>query len=302
MNKRWLFVLGKGGVGRTSVAAALAIAASRQGRKTLVVEMNGVWDIGRRFGLDAASYEPVTIAENVSWRSITTRDCMADFARTKLKLGRVGARVMSSRPFRAFVDAVPGLPDLLQLGKIENMLNEPGPADPVYDLVIVDAPATGHGLSLLAAPSTMTELTESGPFHDLAATIANALAAPSTGVIVTTLAEQLPYTETSELLDTLERSPLNVDGVVVNRLLTSPLPDRDRWPSVAAAQPNTERHRRLQQLVASVDAAANEQERVLQHLLARAEASNLRVDVVPWLAPPSGTVSPAQLADHLEIL
>jgi anion-transporting ArsA/GET3 family ATPase len=298
VSHRWLFVLGKGGVGRTSVAAATAIAAGRQGRRTLVVEMNGVWDIGRRFG-HPASYEPRPIAENVWWRSLTTRDCMADFGRTKLKLGRVGARVMSSRPFRAFVDAVPGLPDLLQLGRIENLLNEPGPDDPVYDLVVVDAPATGHGLSLLAAPSTMTELTESGPFHELASIIADALADPSTGLLVTTLAEQLPYTETTELLDTLERSPLHVAGVIVNRVLSAPLPDRSKWPIVRDALPPGDRLHRLAELVDTVDAAAIEQERVLGHLLARTEASSVAVDVVPWIQAEGGVVRPAQIADHL---
>lgn len=297
--KRLLFVLGKGGVGRTSLAAALAVQAGATGRRVLVVELNGIWDIGRRLGRDR-SYAPVSIAPNVDWRSLTTADCLADFGRTKLKLGMVGARLMSSRPLRAFVEAVPGLPDLLQLGKIENLLNEPGPGDTVYDLVVVDSPATGHGLSLLAAPQTLSDLTESGPFHELAAIIARALAADSTGVVVATLAEELPFAETSELLDTLERSPLDVAAVVVNKVVTAPLPDRSLWPEVREVLPPTRDAERLTELVESVDAVAREQEGVLQRLHARAEGAGVTVQVVPWLPDLHGRAGTEHLASHLE--
>ncbi|MCB9694106.1 MAG: hypothetical protein H6736_20040 [Alphaproteobacteria bacterium] len=300
MSHRLLFVLGKGGVGRTSVATALALRAGRAGKRALVVELNGIWDVGRRFGKQK-SYEPLRIAEGVSWRSLTVGGCMEDFGRRKLKLGAMGARLMSSRPLRTFVEAVPGLPDLLQLGKIENLLNEPDPGDPVYDLVVVDAPATGHGLSLLAAPHSMSELTGSGPFHDLAANIAACLAHPDTGIVLATLAEELPFTETSELLDTLERSPMRVASVVVNRVVTAPLPDRSMWPAVRDAQPETPDHARLVALVESVDAVAREQEAVLQRIYARTEAGAVRVHTAPLVAHQGGRIAAASLADHLEL-
>lgn len=300
MSHTLLFVLGKGGVGRTTVAAALALQAGAAGKKALVVEMNGVWDIGRRFG-KRPSYEPVPIAQNVHWRSLTTRACLEDFGRTKLKLGRVGARLMGSRPLRAFVNAVPGLPDLLQLGKIENLLNDPGNGDPVYDLVIVDAPATGHGLSLLAAPQSMSDLTESGPFHDLARIIADALRAPTTGLVVATLAEELPLSETLELLDTLERSPLHLAEVVANKVVAAPLPDRSRWPEVRDAQPDSPDHRRLVALVESIDAVAREQEGVLQRLHAHTEAHAVPLRIIPWLQSRRGVLDPTTVVPHLEV-
>ncbi len=295
MKARLLFVLGKGGVGRTSLAAALALRAGQEGRRSLVVELNGLWDIGRRFG-HPRSYTPVPIGENVHWRSLSTADCLADFGRTKLQLGAVGSRLMRSRPLRSFVQAIPGLPDLLQLGKIENLLNEPAPGDPIYDLVVVDAPATGHGLSLLAAPASMSDLTESGPFHELAAIIARALEDPSTQLVAVTLAEELPFTELMELLDTLERSPFTIAAIIANKIVPAPLPSRELWPLVRAAQPSTPDHERLIRLVESIDAVARSQEEVLQRLYARAESASIPLHVLPWLTEPT----PTSLATHLE--
>lgn len=231
---RLQFVIGKGGVGRSTVAAGLAVAAGATGRRALVVELNGMADIGRRHGLER-SYEPVMIAPGTDWRSLTPRDCVIDFGRRQLKLGAMSTRLLGSRRLQRFLDAIPGLPDLLQLGKIENLLNEPASGETVYDLVVVDCPATGHGLTLLDAPTTMTEVSRAGPFHDLAENIANALTDGTAGIVVTTLPERLPFSETLELLQGIAERPVPLDEVVLNRVLPPPVPDVARWPQVRAA-------------------------------------------------------------------
>ena len=228
---RLQFVIGKGGVGRSTIAAGLAVAAGADGRRALVVELNGLSDIGRRYGLDR-SYEPVNIAPGTDWRSLTPRDCVVDFGRRQLKLGAMSTRILGSRRLQRFLDAIPGLPDLLQLGKIENLLNEPASGEPVYDLVVVDCPATGHGLTLLDAPATMTEVSRAGPFHDLARIIADALTDGTSGIVVTTLPERLPFSETLELLQGIAERPVPLDEVVLNRVLPAPVPQVSRWSQV----------------------------------------------------------------------
>lgn len=285
---RLQFVIGKGGVGRSTVAAGLAVAAGSRGLRSLVIELNGLADIGRRHGLDR-SYEPIEIAANTDWRSLTTRDCVIDFGRRQLKLGAMSTRILGSRRLQKFLDAIPGLPDLLQLGKIENLLNEPAPGEPVYDRVIVDCPATGHGLTLLDAPATMTEVSRAGPFHDLARNIAEMLVDGTTGVVVTTLPERLPFSETVELLQGIQSRPVPLDQVVLNRVLPQPLPEVERWDEVRRALD----HPHLVELTDGMVEAYRDQRQV--------EASLLEAIDVPLIRVPSTGLSaePGRIAAAL---
>lgn len=300
MSGRLTVVVGKGGVGRTTVAAGLALAAGRRGERALVVELNGLWDVGRRRGASRPSYEAVSIAPGVDWRSLSAHGCIEDFGRRKLGLGVFGAKVMGSRPMLGFVDAVPGLGDILQLGKVENLLNEPLPGEPRYDLVVVDAPATGHGLTLLSSPRSMTEISGAGPFHELARIIAAALSDTRTRAVVATLPEVLPLQETLGLLDELEEGPVPVGPVVVNRCVGDPLPDPGRWPDVRAGLTGTADLDRLRELADSLVTAHREQHEVLGALRARASRSSLAVQTVPLLPSPGTRVDLDRVALALE--
>lgn len=299
MSGRLAVVVGKGGVGRTTIAAGLALAAGQRGERALVVELNGLWDVGRRFGR-SRSFEPLTIRPNVDWRSLTTHECLEDFGRRKLALGALGAKLMGSGPLRAFVDAVPGLPDLLQLGKIENLLNEPRPGEPRYDLVVVDAPATGHGLTLLSSPHSMTEISGAGPFHELARTIARALADARSRVVVATLPETLPLSETLSLLDALSTGPIPLGPVVVNRALARPLPDDGRWPDVRAGLSGTPELERLRDLADSLMRAHGEQQEVIGVLRRRAHDFGVGLHTVPLLPSHDTRVDPEAVSVALE--
>lgn len=231
-----LVVTGKGGVGKTTVATALAIAASRTGRRVCLVEVSGQDKIPMWLGLGGRSFQPRTIAPGVDVISLTPHECLEDFGHRKLRLGPLVRLILGSRVTTAFVDSVPGLHDLLQLGKIENMLTEPGPHDVHYDLIVVDAPATGHGTTLLQAAQTIAGLTRVGPFHELAGIIARLLADKErTGIVVVTLPEELPVSETLDLVEILdETSPGTLAAVVVNQARAQALPE-EGYDEVRAA-------------------------------------------------------------------
>jgi len=233
---RLLVVIGKGGVGRSTCAAALGLAAARSGKRVCLVEMGGMSDISRIFGYDTPSYAPRTVAPGLDIRSISATDCLDDFGTRKLRLGMLSKRFMRSRALGAFLDAVPGLHDLLQLGKIENAMNEPLEGEPVYDLTILDAPATGHGLSMLAAARTMRRMTRVGPFAELARIIEVWLSnTDETAFVLVTLAEDLPINECIDYLGQLGADQKHLGAIVFNRMQRSPVPPYPDWPEAKAA-------------------------------------------------------------------
>lgn len=312
LDRRLLVVTGKGGVGRSAVSAALALAAARQGRRVCVVELSGTSALSPWFGVVGRSYAPRTVAPGVDLVSLTAFEALEDFGRRKLRLGSLVNVFLRNQVTRAFVDAVPGLHDLLQLGKIEDMVSEPLPGEPIYDLVVLDAPATGHGLTLLAAARSMRELARVGPFHDLAQIIERFLSdRDRAGLLLVTLPEPLPVTESVELVAALRDDRAELAAVVVNQVLPDPLPDATAWPAVrraleARAASDPERRDELRAVVALADRAADRvraQQVVLEGLpaaLAEAHGGPLPVIRLPRVVPvPRPPALAATLADHV---
>ena len=171
---------------------------------------------------------------------------------------------MSSRVLGAFIDAVPGLHDLLQLGKIENAMNEPLEDEPKYDLTILDAPATGHGLSMLSAARTMRRMARVGPFADLARIIEVWLSdRAATAFVLVTLAGGLPVQECLHFVDQLGDDRHHLDTIVFNRLTRTGLPQTPSWSNVEAhlhAQDRPELSAIAVQIGAKVERATKELE------------------------------------------
>ena len=235
-DRRLVLVMGKGGVGRTTTAIALGHAAACLGRKVAVVELNGLGDVPARFGLGEASYRPRPLSQGVDTLSVSAVGCLEDFGRRKLRIPKLPQLLFQSRVASAFLDAIPGLQDLLQLGKIRNLLLDPAPGEPRYDLLILDAPATGHGLTLLSAARSMAEITRVGRFFEEAHLIEGLLADPGmTGLVLTTLPEVLPVNEALELIAQLGRFRQSVAALVVNQVRASPVPASPPWPEVCEA-------------------------------------------------------------------
>lgn len=235
-DRKMIVVTGKGGVGRTVVSCAIALAAARLGKRTCIAELYGQARVPALFGLPGRTYAPQPVTERVDTMSTTPMECLDDFGHRKLKLDALVRAVLTNRIMTAFVDAVPGLHDLLQLGKLENLIIEPLPSDPHYDLMVVDAPATGHGVTLLAAPRTMSEVSRVGPFHDLARIIERTLHDPRrSAVVIVTLPEDLPVNEALELAESLGELKDLVSSVIVNQVRPPAIPEPPAWERVREA-------------------------------------------------------------------
>ncbi len=226
---------------------------------------------------------------------------MDDFGQRKLKLDALVRMVLNSRVTHAFVDAIPGLHDLVQLGKLENMLLEPLPGDAHYDLVIVDAPATGHGLTLLAAPQAMSELTKIGPFHELASIIARLLDDPKkSAVVLVTLPEELPVNEGIELALGLGDNQKLLHSVIMNQARPPSLPPVPAWDHIHAllsTAPDPDL-RELLRVAEPFWRRQLSQEQALHRLKTLAELLNRQIPIAQLPKVEHGELSP----DDLHIL
>ena len=208
LQRRLIFVTGKGGVGKSTVAMALADAAARLGKRTIVADMNG-----------AGEEHELQLAPNLFTLSIEPQRAMEEYLTVKVG-GTAGQILGQSRMFSAFAMATPGMRELLSLGKVwelaQTRRRTPG-AEP-YDLTIVDAPASGHGAALLRTPRTFAEIAKVGPIACQASTIAATLNDRAfTAIVAVAIPEDLAVTETLELDEALQRERLNIDAVVLNQ-------------------------------------------------------------------------------------
>ena len=219
-----IVVTGKGGVGKSTVAAALGLAASRRGLRTIVVEVAARDDVSRALGAStSAAYGERAVAEGLHHISIEPQRAMEDYLREQLPLGGVAALLSRSRIVTALTAATPGMRELLTIGKVWT-LTQPGRrargAEP-FDLVVLDAPATGHGLAMLQAPRTFASVARVGPVAGQGRAIASFLGDPSrTAVLAVSTPEEMPVSETFQLRSQLrEELGLDLALVVVNAVI-----------------------------------------------------------------------------------
>jgi anion-transporting ArsA/GET3 family ATPase len=218
-DKRLLVVSGKGGVGKSTVAAALAVASARAGLRTLVCEVNskerltvflGKPEVGPKIGL---------LDENLWAVDIQPHEAMREYALMVLKFESVYNAVFENRLVRYFLRFIPSLQELVMLGKILFHLQEKLPDGSWrFDRVIVDAPATGHAISFLSVPQVLMDTVPPGPMSNEAKKMRDLLVDPAvTAVVLVSLPEELPVNETIELKATLtERVHLTTRAVVLN--------------------------------------------------------------------------------------
>lgn len=236
LSKQVVVVTGKGGTGKTTAAAALGAWAARQGKKCIVVECNGAQHIPPLFGRQSTGYAPLPLGPNLSTMSITAEEAIEDYVVQQIKVRSLYKLVFKNRIMGPFMDAVPGLHDSVHLGKVFDLIEQQrtnGAA--TWDMVIVDAPATGHGLHMLQSTRSMMELTRMGPVYEGTKLVHDVLADTNrTAIVLTCLPEHLPVSETIELEASLRSTDYEVAAVLLNGLLSQPLPREDEWSEHAA--------------------------------------------------------------------
>jgi anion-transporting ArsA/GET3 family ATPase len=217
LQRRLIFVTGKGGVGKSTVAIALGVLAARRGLRTIVAELASQDRIRQTFGQSGETFQEVPLAENLFTISVDPQAAMEEYL--KVKTGAVGQALGSSRMFNAFAMATPGMRELLSVGKVWELSQHKRRTDgaDVYDLVIVDSPAAGHGVGILRTPRTFAEIARVGPIAHQGRTIAATIADPAfTAVVAVTTAEEMPVNETLWLRDALAAEQLELEAVIVN--------------------------------------------------------------------------------------
>ncbi|MDH3496039.1 MAG: P-loop NTPase [Gemmatimonadota bacterium] len=213
-----LVVTGKGGVGKSTLAAVLARALAARGRRALVLEVDPRETQHVLLDTAPSDGEILPAGDDVWLQNLRPRDEIEALVRRRIPIALVARAVAASPVFHHFVESAPGLKELAVLGHALRVVR--GEIGPGVDTVVLDAPATGHGVSLLAAPLLVAEVLGNGPVAQLAREIAAFVAAGDRcGVVVATLAEEMPVQETLELAEMLAtRVGRPPDLVAVNAL------------------------------------------------------------------------------------
>jgi len=272
---RLLVVAGKGGVGKTTVTAALARASADRGLRVLVVSLDGRPGLAALLGgrPDAgATYEGDVLAAglgperrgSIHLRTLSASEALQDYLATQ-GLARLAKRLVSTGVVDVVASAAPGIDDLLLLGKIKHLVGLAGPDGP-HDLIVADGPAAGHALSLFRSPAAMAETVRGGPIRSQAIEVQQMLRDPNRcRVVLVTLPESTPVSETLETASMLTDeigttlAPMVVNGfdsapdidalVVADRLPAGQLGDAARFRARRCAV-----HRReLDRLTAATD-------------------------------------------------
>ena len=216
LDRRLLFVTGKGGVGKSTAAAALALLAAQHGKRTLACEVDAKGDLADFFETSRPSFVPHRVTPNLSLMAMDTEASLREYLHLQLRLPTVARLGPLARAFDFVATAAPGVREILTVGKVGWEVRERH-----YDLVVVDAAATGHIVGQLTAPQAINDLVRVGQIRQQTGWLADLLAdRATTGLVVVTTPEEMPVNETVELVDRMaSETRIDVAAIVVNRVL-----------------------------------------------------------------------------------
>jgi anion-transporting ArsA/GET3 family ATPase len=221
LDRRLLFFTGKGGVGKSTVTAATALLAAERGKQVLLVEVDGKGNLTALFEHPPVGFEPRPIHPGVSAMQMSTEASLREYLRVQARVPVVGRIGALARAFDFVANAAPGVKEILTVGKVCWELRESLQGRAPWDLIVVDAAATGHVVSQLDAPRAIQELVQVGPIRQQTDWMVELLADPSlTALNVVTAPEEMPVNETIELVARArEELAVPLGAVIVNRVL-----------------------------------------------------------------------------------
>jgi anion-transporting ArsA/GET3 family ATPase len=301
--RRLILVVGKGGVGRSTVAAAIAGKCAAQGRRTLLYETNANDRFGPYFSRPPVGEALTQLAPNLWAVNATPSSALAEYGMMILRWKSVYEMVFENRVSKAFLRAIPGLDDYALLGKVWYHTSEEKRGAPVWDTVVFDMPASGHSVSMLRVPWVIVDTVPEGPLTRDARTIKAMLCDPArTSAVLVTLAEEMPVNEAIELETKLIALGIVPQQVLVNQVFPRHFPPGapvSRVLDALLAEPAS-LHPPLAQLAAHAGLSRDRRalnERYLTELHARAKA---KVDELPMLfAQTLGAAEIAKLGDRI---
>jgi anion-transporting ArsA/GET3 family ATPase len=211
-----VFVTGKGGVGKTTVAAALTQLAAEQGKRVLACEVDAKGDLSALFEAAPTDFTPREISPGIWSMSMDTEASLREYLKLQMRIPVVGRIGPLAKAFDFVATAAPGVREILTVGKLCYEVREGH-----YDLVVVDAPASGHVIGQLAAPQAINDLVKVGLIRGQTDWMLEILSDPKqTGLVAVTTPEEMPVNETLELTARIkEETTVRMSAVVVNQVL-----------------------------------------------------------------------------------
>lgn len=216
LDRRLLFVTGKGGVGKSTIASSLALLAANEGKRTLVCEVDAKGNLAEFYGTPPLKFTPTEVQSRLFAMTMDTEESLREYLKLQLRVPLVSRLGPLARTFDFVATAAPGVKEILTVGKLAYEVRERN-----YDLVVVDASATGHVVGQLASPVAMKELVSVGIVRQQTEWMLDILTDPAqTGVVVVATPEEMPVNETLELIDRLDdETDIDVAAVIANRVL-----------------------------------------------------------------------------------
>ena len=278
---------GKGGTGKTTVAAALALALAAEGRRVLLCEVEERQGIAQLFETEALPYEERKIASasgggEVHALAIDAELAMLDYLDMFYKLGRAGRALKKLGAIDFATTVAPGLRDVLLTGKVCEAVRRKDKAGwPVYDSVVLDAPPTGRITRFLNVNDEVAGLARVGPIHNQAQAVMRVLKSPNTAIHLVTLLEEMPVQETMDGVSQLRAAGLPVGAVVVNMVRPVLLGDAELAEVAAAGKGNGKRRTAVAKALSQAGLGGARRggvaERLVDPLLAQAHEHAQRV-------------------------
>ncbi len=258
-DKRFVLVTGKGGVGKTTVCAAEALALSSKGKRVLVAMCNAKERLSAMLGVAPIGPQVTPVADGVWAVNMQPERALEEYGVLVLHSRALFKTLFDNRYVRSFLRAVPGMQEWAMLGKAWWHTTERRPDGAFkYDVVILDAPATGHGLDMLRVPKVILDVAPQGLLRRDAERAWTLFGDPKTSAIVlVTVPEEMPTTETIELANALGEMGLPVGRVIVNGVLP-PLFSKDERAALEAVRVEPPYSRADALLLAARERAARE--------------------------------------------